>query len=410
MIKKSFIICLFAVILLVSFGVFRYASVKNTDNCTKITVWTLQMNDYSDYFNKIIKEYEALNHDVKINWIDIPFSEGEKRTLAAVLSDNPPDLVNLNPDFSAILSQKGVLEEIQENKLKGFNKEIVDAVKFQGKSYIIPWYSTSAVTVYNRTYINKAGIKPPVHFDEYPNAAKTIKRGLNKYITLIPLTENDTTVKILNKYGLNDYKKVNTEDSVKLFEMFKNMYEEDLIPPETITQTHREALEKYMSGEIVMLQAGANFLNMIKDNAPGVYAQTDVAPQAKGSLGQNDFSLMNFVIPNKSKNKEKALDFCLYLTNDKNQLELAQMTNVLATRDAVLNNQFYNDESDLIAKARSVSAKQLFNLKPVLRQQQNQKEINNLINSAVQKILLNNSDIKTELNALSKSWSDLLQQ
>ena len=47
--------------------------------------------------------------------------------------------------------------------------------------------------------------------------------------------------------------------------MFKKLYEKDLIPPETITMTHREALEQYMAGKIVFYQGGANFLNMIKE-------------------------------------------------------------------------------------------------------------------------------------------------
>ena len=181
-----------------------------------------------------------------------------------------------------------------------------------------------------------------------------------------------------------------------------------MLPPETITQTHREALEKYMSGEIVMLQAGANFLNMIRDNAPDVFKNTEVSYQMKGSLGQNDFSLMNFVIPLKSKNPDAALDFCLFLTNDENQIELARMTNILATRDNVLENEFYNDDKDLISKARSISAKQLFNLEPVLRQNQNQKEINNLINTAVQRILLNKGKAEDILNQVSKTWQRLI--
>ncbi len=44
-----------------------------------------------------------------------------------------------------------------------------------------------------------------------------------------------------------------------------------------------------MSENIAMIGAGANFLNMIKENAPSTYAKTDVAPQIVGELGQNDF-------------------------------------------------------------------------------------------------------------------------
>ncbi len=88
--------------------------------------------------------------------------------------------------------------------------------------------------------------------------------------------------------------------------MFKTLYQNDLIPPETITFTHREALEQYMAGKIVFYQGGANFLNMIKENAPSVYAETDVIEQIKGPVGQNDFSVMNFVIPLRAKHKRSS--------------------------------------------------------------------------------------------------------
>ena len=83
-------------------------------------------------------------------------------------------------------------------------------------------------------------------------------------------------IKILNKYGVSEIKDYNSERSIKVFEMFKELYKKGLIPPETITMTHREALEQYMAGKIIFYQGGANFLNMIKENAPRVYAQTDV--------------------------------------------------------------------------------------------------------------------------------------
>ena len=89
---------------------------KNDGN--EVVFWTLQMNDFAPYMNKVIKEFEVQNPEIKIKWVDVPFSEGEKRTLASVLSDNPPDLINLNPDFSALLAQRGALYEIQPEYTK----------------------------------------------------------------------------------------------------------------------------------------------------------------------------------------------------------------------------------------------------------------------------------------------------
>ena len=102
---------------------------KKNENTKEVTLWTLQMSDFSDYMNGVIKEFEKENPDIKIIWIDVPFSEGEKRTLASVLSDNPPDLINLNPDFSATLAQKGTLSEIPAEKVTQFNDGIIESLK-----------------------------------------------------------------------------------------------------------------------------------------------------------------------------------------------------------------------------------------------------------------------------------------
>ena len=387
------------------------SSLKNHGtNENEVIFWTLQMSDFSDYMNGVIRDFEKENPEIKIKWIDVPFSEGEKRTLASVLSDNPPDLINLNPDFSATLAQKGTLYEIPPESLTDFNDGIVESLKYKGKLYAIPWYATSAVTIYNKDIFKKAGINVPKTYEELKNSAEIAKVKTNSYIFLPNITENDTMLRILNKYGINSHENINSKKSAEVFDMFKTLYQKNLIPKESITQTHREALEKYMSGNIALFQAGANFLNMIKENAPSIYAVTDVAPQLTGALGQNDFSLMNFVIPQKAKHKKEALKFALFLTNEENQLELAKLTNIIATNKKALNNDFYTiyDDTNLMAKARVISAKQLDKVEPVLKSGRNQKDINNLINASVQEILLDKSDTQTVLNKVSQDWKSLI--
>jgi len=406
---KKFVSIILGLIVVIICGVFVFRN--NLKDNNEVIFWTLQMSDFSSYMNGVISDFEKENPDIKIKWIDVPFSEGEKRTLASVLSDNPPDLINLNPDFSATLAQKGALYEISEDSAEQYNPAIINSLKYNGKLYSLPWYATSAVTIYNKALIDKAGVKIPKTYEEIVNIAPQIKSKTGAYIFLPNITENDTMLKILNKYGINAPETIATEQSEYVFDMFKTLYTKNLIPKESITQTHREALEKYMSGNIVLFQAGANFLNMIKENAPTTYEHTDVSPQITGKLGQNDFSLMNFVIPQKAKHKNEAIKFALYLTNNKNQLELAKLTNVIAVNQKTLNDEFYTKYSnnDLMAKARVISAKQLNKVEPVLKSSRNQKDVNNLINSAVQNILLNKFSTKEILTKLSNDWAALLK-
>ena len=392
---KKFLLIL-VVILLVAITI-PYG--KKQDNNNEIIFWTLQMSDFSPYMNKVIKEFEEQNPEIKIKWVDVPFSEGEKRTLASVLSDNPPDLINLNPDFSALLAQRGALYEIDEQYTEQFNKQIINSLKYNGKLYSLPWYATSAVTIYNKKLLSKSGAKMPETFEDLGEIAPLIKEKTGAYVLLPNITENDTMLRILNKYGVTAFN-INSDQSIQVFDYFKNLYEKDLIPKESVTQTHREALEKYMAEQIVFFQAGANFLNMIKENAPSTYKNTDVAPQITGKLGQNDFSLMNFVIPVRAKHKQEALKFALFLTNYENQLELAKLTNVLAVNEKTLKDDFYTayDKNDLMAKARVISAKQLYKIEPSFKTLKDQKEVNTIVNSAVQQILLNKNTTKNILD------------
>lgn len=405
--KKMIIIFL---IMLVFGAIFLFAEKSPKEKgVTKkeVTFWTLQMGDFAPYMNGVIQDFESRYPNIKIKWVDVPFSEGEKRTLAAILSDNPPDLINLNPDFSAILAQKGALEKVDEENVEQFNQEIINSLKYKDELYAIPWYATSAITIYNKALYKKAGYStPPRTYEKLAQLSTNIKSATGAYSFMPTITENDTMLKILNKYGINSWENINSAKSVEIFDFYKKLYQNNLIPKETITQTQREALEKYMSGQIVFFQSGANFLNMIKENSPSIYKNTDVAKQIVGDLGQNDFSLMNLVIPIKSSNKEDALKFALFLTNEENQLKLAKLTNVLATNKSALSDDFYTryDKNDLMAKARVISARQLNKIQPVLRQNKGQKEVNLLINTAVQEILLDKVDTQRALDEVAKKW------
>ena len=404
---KKLVLILITAIVLITGVFFVFKNTPQKDN--EVVFWTLQMSDFAPYINGVISDFEKQNPDVKIKWVDVPFSEGEKRTLASVLSDNPPDLVNLNPDFSATLAQKGALSEIPKEKTSQFPSAITDSLTYNGKIYSVPWYATSAVTIYNKELLNKSGIKVPETYGQMSRYAQSVKDKTGAYIMLPNITENDTMLKILNKYGVSGAEFINSKESVEVFALFKDLYVKNLIPKETVTITLQESLEKYMSGNIVFITAGANFLNMIKENAPSTYKITDVAPQITGDCGQNDFSLMNFVIPLKAKHKQEALDFALFLTNEKNQLELAKLTGILTVNKEALKNEFYTkyDRNDIMAKARVISAVQLNKIQPVYKTRKGQKDINNIVNLAVQQILTGDTDIQKVLDKAAKDWKSI---
>lgn len=383
---------------------------KDIESKQEVVFWSLQMGTFDKYMNPLIAEFESTHPDIKIKWIDVPYSEGEKRTLASILSNTPPDLVNLTPDFSSILAQKQALEYVDCSKLSVYNQQIVEILKHNDKCYAVPFYATSAITLYNKSVFEKAGLfEIPKTYDDMFKIASLVNDSANVFVTMPTLTENDTFLKILNKYNINKVEKLTTGDSEHLFQSFKSLYDNEFIPKESITQNHQEALEKYMSGQLALIQSGANFLNIVKENAPKVFEQTDVSEQLVGISGKYDVSVMNLVIPVRAKQKEAALEFALFLTNKKNQIELAKLTSILPVNSEALTDDYFTSYSDkdIISKARYVSAKQLNNLQIPVKFVNNQKEILMLLNTTVQKIVLGEVPVRQGLEECATLWKSM---
>ena len=216
------------------------------------------------------------------------------------------------------------------------------------------------------------------------------------------INENDTLLKILNKYEITPDSGMQSTEAIRIFKRYKNLYQNNLIPKESLTQSHREALEKYMSGQIVFLQAGANFLNIVKENAPTIYETTSLTPQIVGSTGKYDFSLMNLIIPSKAKHKEAALKFAVFLTNKNNQLEFAKLTSVLPVNNEALADSYFKKSSTKEELARKISAEQIQNIGEGVKNSRNKKNIILLTNTALAEIMSGKADVEPTLVELNK--------
>jgi putative chitobiose transport system substrate-binding protein len=428
--KKFLSIFVFLILLSgVVFGV--YSCQKKPDNKGKIeiTFWTLQLSDFSDYIKNVIAEYEKTYPNVKIKWIDVPYSEGEKRALAAVMSNDVPDLINMNPGFGATLASKGALIDIKNYIYpENFNKYLPESWKassVSGMTFGIPWYITSAITIYNKKILNDAGITDYNSVKTYEDLGKlapVIKKKTDKFVLMPNLTESGYMLNLFNKYDIPIVDKTgkkalfNTPEAVRVLSFWTDMYGKKYIPAVSITEGHRAALEKYQAGETAFIVAGANFLKIIKENAPEIYKVSGVSSQITGSNGKVDFSLMNLVVPKKSKNPEIAVDFALFLTNHENQLKFCKLAPILPSTKETLDSDFFKannqaiEGNDLTVKGRIVSAQQLKNALTPAPQLRNQKDLNEIIDFATQQALLKEKTPEEALNTAVKGWNQILTE
>ena len=395
---------LIVVLVLIFLGIlFLNKKSKMPNSAKPITFWSIQLKPiFEKEINEIISDFEKNNPNYKVVWVDIPIQEAQKRTLASVLSNNPPDIVNLNPDFSLILAQKNALEYFSNSDYEQYNKNLVEQLKYKNKVYALPFYATSSVVIYNRELYQKCSNDVfPKTFDELFLKAPELKSCTNISPIVLNINENDTLLKILNKYDVFSFKdEFEQAQTIKLYQLLDEMYKKEYFPKDILTINHQQVVEQYMSNPALSIIAGANFIKMIKQNAPDMYKKSQIAPQLTGENKKYDISLMNLIIPKKSKNKAAAKEFIKLLTNKENQLKLSKATNVLsANKYALKDDYFTNCENDLVEISRCQSAKQLDNILINKVDYKNKKDLNEILNKTLEEILLdkNSTDEQTTL-------------
>ena len=348
---------------------------RQSTSATGIEFWTMQLQpQFTDYFKNLVQTFETENPGVKVTWVDVPWSAMQSKILTAVSAKTAPDVVNLNPDFASALAGRNAWldldAKVPDSVRSAYLPNIWKASTLNGKSFGIPWYLTTQVTIYNTDLLKQAGItKPPATYAELAQVAAQVKQKTGKYaffITLVPEDSADVMesfvqmgVTLVDEQGKAAF---NTPQGKAAFQYWVDLYKNGLLPREVLTQGHRHGIELYQAGETALLSTGAEFLQTIAKNAPAIAKVSATAPQVTGETGKKNVAVMNLVIPRNTDQADAALKFALFVTNNQNQLTFAKAADVLpSTVQALSNNYFKTPPADAspLEKARIVSANQL---------------------------------------------------
>ncbi|MEM0951212.1 MAG: extracellular solute-binding protein [Cyanobacteria bacterium P01_H01_bin.74] len=403
------------------------SSQNQTPPAAEITLefWTLQLSRFKPVLEELFAAYEKEHPGIKIHWVDIPFQEGQKRALSAILSGKPPDVINLNPDFSAILAARQTLKNIN-TALTAQQKEIYLPVALaaasiqpenRGQEEVIsglPWYITSSVTLFNQQFLDQAGVAPPRQWHDLAPmlaAVNNISGGsagastTRRYGLMPAIAEKGHFLKLLFQLGYAVFDpetgqiKLISPEIVRVLNDYKHWYQQGVLPAELLTEGHQAAVGRYLAGTLAAIEIGPNFLAIIQENAPEIFQQTGIAPQFPAESPVKLFSMMLLVIPQKSPHPQEALDFARFMTANKQQLAFAEAAPVLPSTTDALKTIYARAASkpDKMSQAMAISALQLIKAKTAYPVFARQKMIHDTVDRTVQETLLGKKSAKAAL-------------
>lgn len=337
---------------------------------------TLQLKPtFTEYIEGVIADFESENPGTTVEWIDVPFAGAQEKIVADAQAGSLPDVVNLNPNFALPLESNGTfvnLDDVAPDVGGKYVAGAYDAFMVPGEDahYGYPWYLTSEITMYNANLFSKAGLdpeEPPTTHDELYESARTLaEAGNGDFYGIHPALENKVVTDLV-KLGVPLLDEERTEwtfdtpEAVDYVQTLVDLYQNQVMPPDSLTQDHSKEIEAYQAGRIALFPSGPNFLTIVEENAPDVAEATRVAPQITGDDGAANMAVMGLLVPADSDNLVTALAFAEYMTNAENQTEFSKIVTVLPSVTEALEDPYFTDDSDgsLEAKARKISAEQL---------------------------------------------------
>lgn len=391
---------------------------------TQIEFWTMQLQPkFTDYFNRLIADFEAQHPNVHVRWVDIPWTAMQSKILMAVLAGTAPDVVNLNPDFAALLAGRNAWLNLNDYVPPAVRERylpnIWQATTLEGKSFAVPWYLTSRVTIYNKAILAAAGVdRPPQTFAELANVAKAVKEKTGKYAFFVTMVPEDSAelmqamvqmgLKLVDDQGRAAF---NSPVGKAVFEYWLDLYRQGLLPPQVLTEGHRQGIELYQSGQTALLMTSPEFLNAIATNAPSIAAVSAPAPQLTGDSGKKNVAVMNLLVPRQSRHPELAVEFALFVTNNENQLAFAKEANVLPSTKAALADPYFRtvaENATPVDIARAVSASQMNQAEVLIPPLRDIKELQRLLYENLQAVLLGQKTIDQALKDAETAWNSRL--
>lgn len=322
----------------------------------KIEFWTFSMKPkFTPYFETLVKNYEAGNPGVKVEWVDFPWDVIQTKLVTRIVAGTPPALVNLNVPWADEFARDGLLApvdallgEARPRYLASTLEDLTFGGKLSRHIYGFPMYSNVAVIAYNTQIFKAAGIaRAPRDLDEQLLFARQIAARTGKAGLCPALSKIDGLMMQQGLAVIRDGKAVfNSPAHIALVKKLAETYQAGGLLKDALfaEDNFPAAIDAYKGGRLGMLLAPPTAVKRIQSDARDIYAITDVAPAPLGPTGIADGGwLIHFAVP---KNVDARLlpavgKFARYLTNDANQLAFAKQASVYPAMAQAANDPFF---------------------------------------------------------------------
>lgn len=376
---------------------------------TKLLFWEFMMND--DTANKVISDYQEMNPDVEIEFVQLSWATGFDKIVTAFAAGAVPDVLELGNTWVANFANEGVLSNVSDEVdqfpyIVGWNQSM-----YNNAYWGYPWLLGTRAMYYNMDLFVKAGLDPeypPKTWEELIEAAKKIDAlGDDVYGFGMGTGEPQTpwqewflpAVWGNNGKMLSDDMKTATLDSKEVLEAAE-MYQE--LSKYSIKTKSSDLREVFGAGKIGMWIAQAGNITKLSSTYPDTNFMVCYVPRPDTADGYHaSFAGGEILtIPQASQNKKAAKKFIEYLISEEVSMKITKrVPSIFPSTEKAAENPWFEDHPleyiFFLQNGMAVPAPQ----------HPKWVDIQAKLSEAIESIVLDNADVETTL----KKYNDQIQ-
>jgi multiple sugar transport system substrate-binding protein len=315
---------LLGVVALASASIFGL-SAKAED--TVITVWSLD-KDIQPAPN-LIKQFNALNNGIKVEYREIQFDDVVSESMRAYSTGKAPDIIAIdNPDH-ALFASHGAFLDLTDMIAKStiikpanYFPGPLKSATWDGKYYGVPKATNTIALYYNKDLFKAAGLdpnKPPQTWDELlADAKKLTDPGKNVYgLTFSAKASEEGTFQFLPwaQMAGATYDHINTDGAVKALTTWKQIIDEKLASPDTLTRSQWDSTATFNAGNAAMAISGPWEIDRMVKDAKFDWGTALLPVPQEGAERSSAMGDYNWAIFSKTKHPEEAFKVLEYFVS-----------------------------------------------------------------------------------------------
>jgi ABC-type glycerol-3-phosphate transport system substrate-binding protein len=312
----------------------------------KLTLLTWNLPIYEEKFRGWIADFKELHPDFEVEWLDKKGTEWATFYQTQLIAGTAPDIIDVQgmlwAEYAAadgLVDLTPYLEKEPEVRDR-FNQDGLTLWQYDGKQYMLPYYFSKSLMIYNKDLLEAAGLEgPPNSFDAILDSARKVAatdEGRSGFITLNfdwlywPLFAMNG-VELLNEDMTEAA--FNTPEMLDALTKLAEATTSGAINNISWTGRWVEPNNAFSTGDIGMYQGHGAALFWIAGNADWVSEDTLGVVEWPGGWGVPNAHGLG--ISSSTEYPDEAFDFLKIATSDKWQTVMADTFTILTLNEAV---------------------------------------------------------------------------